>query len=622
MNTVNAAHTTESTDRSGRPATPGRPCTACGTPFNPRSTANLCPACLLSAALSDAPDDDEPQEPTGTDESAAERFGPFDLFGEAGRGGMGIVYRARQRGVNRWVALKLLQAGRMLSASGVERFQREATAIARLEHPGILPLYATGEHRGQPWCAVKWMDGGSLAQRLDEFRLPRPGESSSATPATVARFIRKIALAIHHAHQRGVLHRDLKPGNILLDSADEPAVADFGLARTLDSDSALTRTGAFVGSPAYTAPEQAASDGREVTVAADLYGLGAILYELVTGRPPFTGKDTFETLRHVVESVPTAPHALNPAVPRDLETICLKCLEKEPAKRYPTAQALADDLDRFLNNEPILARPVTRLERIVRWARRKPALATSLLLVLVLVLVLAIASPIAAYRINEARRQAAQEADTARAMRWLSPVFAAQGRYEEAIEIRREGLDREGRLLSADAPWLHMASYQQANLLARIGQWSQAAQLFAEFLPHADPAKSLRPHETASSASAGPETSAALYGTLTRNGSRRLSSPSHAAKPSCSFMDGCLSPFSMNPSSPVPVNASFRSGRCSTTPTVQPCAGTGRLRSSVCGLRSVTQPSTGPPPYRAGRTSPARRLGSWPSEASSVHRPS
>jgi serine/threonine-protein kinase len=289
----------------------------------------------MRTALADDAETIEEGNPPVVGVAAAFSLADFELLEELGRGGMAIVYRARQKSVGRVVALKLLQPGRMLSAGEVERFQREAETVARLEHPHIVPLFDAGEDRGQPWCAMKFVPGGSLAERIGEFRAVA-GERQRF--AVIAEMVRKVALAIHHAHQRGVLHRDLKPSNVLLDEAGEPFVTDFGLARVLDQDSALTRTGAFFGSPAYTAPEQAASDRRQVTVAADVYGVGAILYELLAGRPPFSGATPFDTLRQVVETVPVQPSLINPGVSPDLETICLKCLEKDPAQRYASAQ--------------------------------------------------------------------------------------------------------------------------------------------------------------------------------------------------------------------------------------------------------------------------------------------
>lgn len=400
-----------------------RKCLICGASFNPRSSALTCPVCALTAVL-DEPDPD--LDTTGSD--PVRRFGDFEIIEEIGRGGMAIVYRAQQRSINRVVALKLLQPGRMVSPDEIVRFSREADTIARLEHPNILPLYAAGEHQGQPWCALKWMHGGSLAAR--------PAASDSASFRATANLILKISEAVHHAHQRGILHLDLKPGNILLDSGGEPVVADFGLARALDQDSAISRMGAFFGSPAYTAPEQAATDSRQVTISADIYGLGAILYERLTGRPPFTGKDAFDTLRHVLESEIATPRSLNPQIPLDLETICLKCVEKDPAKRYPTAQALADDLQRFLTNEPVAARPITRTAKLIRWSQRNPALAAAYSLLFALALVLVLGSPLAVYRIDQERRRA----EGAATRETFQRVRAEESLYASDMLLAQEAL--------------------------------------------------------------------------------------------------------------------------------------------------------------------------------------
>jgi WD40 repeat protein/predicted Ser/Thr protein kinase len=363
-------------------------------------------------------------------------LGDFEVIEEIGRGGMGIVYRARQKSVGRMVAVKILHPGRMLSAGEVERFRQEAETVARLEHPNVVPVYDAGEDAGQPWCAMKLVQGGTLANTASQnSALPRNEDRF----ATIAVLMSKIATAVHHAHQRGVLHRDLKPSNILLDEAGQPYVTDFGLARVLDQDSALTRTGAFFGSPAYSAPEQAASDGRKVTTAADIYGLGAILYELLTGRPPFTGATPVETLRRVLESEPTKPHLIRNEVPLDLETICLKCLEKEPSRRYSSAQVLADDLGHFLSEEPVQARPVSPVERGWRWCRRKPVLASLIVTVLALVVLVLIGAPVAVVRINRALARAERN------------LYAADMR--QASEALRNGdLDHVEELLESHRP--------------------------------------------------------------------------------------------------------------------------------------------------------------------------
>jgi WD40 repeat protein len=302
----------------------------------------------------------------------------YEVLAELGRGGMGLVYKARHLGLDRVVALKMIRAEVGADGEGRKRFDAEARAVARLQHPNIVQIHDVGEAAGQPFLALEFVEGQSLAQRLDGH--PWPAPQAAALAEVLAR-------AMHYAHARGVIHRDLKPSNVLLAGPPEappercvPKVTDFGLARTLDA-AGETGTGAVLGTPRYMAPEQA--EGRKgVGPPADVYGLGAILYELLTGRPPFRAESPLQTLRQVAEAEPDRPRLLNPAVPRDLETVCLKCLRKEPGKRYATALELAEDLRRILAGEPVAARPVGALERGWRWARRRPALALLLAVLL------------------------------------------------------------------------------------------------------------------------------------------------------------------------------------------------------------------------------------------------
>jgi WD40 repeat protein len=293
-------------------------------------------------------------------------FGDYELIREIARGGMGVVFAARQVSLDRMLALKMITDGPGTSTDDLRRFRLETEAVAHLDHPHIVPIYEVGEHAGHRYYSMKLVDGGTLATEAPRLR----GDLREA-----ARVVATTARAIHYAHRRGILHRDLKPSNILFDRQGRPMVADFGLARRIDAAGDLTRTGSIVGTPAYMAPEQAEGRRESVTTAVDVYGLGAILYEVLTGRPPHRGDSTLETLRKVRDEEPERPTAIDPRLPRDLETICLKCLEKPPGRRYPSAEAVADDLDRWLAGLPIAARPTTLPERGLKWARRRPTAA-------------------------------------------------------------------------------------------------------------------------------------------------------------------------------------------------------------------------------------------------------
>ena len=295
---------------------------------------------------------------------AGSSFGDYELLSEISRGGMGVVFQARQRSLNRIVALKMVLAVGT-STTDSERFLVEALAVARLSHPHIVPIYEVGEHGGRPFFTMEYISGGSLRERTGEFR----GDQRA-----MAQLMATVARAVEHAHRRGILHRDLKPGNILLDERREPHVTDFGLAKCLDEESSLTQAGAIVGTPSYMAPEQAQAV-TDLSTAVDVYGLGAVLYELLTGRPPFKGETALETMMKARSQAPAAPRQMAADVDPDLETICLKCLEKEPLARYASAAALADDLERWLVGKPIHAREVSIRERLVKWSRRQPLLA-------------------------------------------------------------------------------------------------------------------------------------------------------------------------------------------------------------------------------------------------------
>jgi WD40 repeat protein len=305
-------------------------------------------------------------------------FGEYELLSELGRGGMGIVYRARQLTLNRQVAVKLIAPERLNSPKAVERFHAEAETTANLDHPNIVPIYETGEVEGRHFFSMKLIEGRTLTHQITvDGVVEGSGRDGYGAMATL---LAKVADAVHYAHQRGVLHRDLKPGNILIDDTGEPHVTDFGLAKYFELERNLSLSGEVLGTPAYMAPEQAMGKARSTT-GADIYSLGVILYEMLTGTAPFRGETSMEILESVLHEEPTSPRFLTPGVPQDLETIALRCLEKEPAKRYVSAHAVAEDLRRFLSGVPILARPVTPLERIWRWRQRNAALASALMAV-------------------------------------------------------------------------------------------------------------------------------------------------------------------------------------------------------------------------------------------------
>jgi tRNA A-37 threonylcarbamoyl transferase component Bud32 len=286
----------------------------------------------------------------------------YEILDELGRGGMAVVYKARQDGHGRVVALKMILSGQLASSLEVERFRIEVNAVADLDHAHIVPIYDVGQDNGRHYFSMKLIEGGSLARQM-----PKPGTDIRKA----VRLLSAVARAVHYPHQRGILHRDLKPANILIDAEGEPHVTNFGLAKRMTGGETVTRSGAIVGMPGYMAPEQARGEGRAST-AADIYSPGAILYECLTGRPPFRAETPLETLLQLLEKEPPPPRSLNAAANRDLETVCLKCLEKDTSCRYESAAALAYDLERWLRGEPIQARAVGGTERLWRWCRRNP----------------------------------------------------------------------------------------------------------------------------------------------------------------------------------------------------------------------------------------------------------
>ena len=353
-------------------------CSNCRTRVSQTVAGGMCAACLLeSGTFGDVATEDAGEKPgrevlprvwsTKLASGAGPgRLGDYELLGEIARGGQGVVYRARHTKLNREVALKMISFGAWATEAQATRFRIEARATAELDHPAIVPIYDVGEVNGQHFLVMKLIDGVSLG------RLPVGEEMTSRHAAEI---IAECARAIQHAHEHGVLHRDIKPGNVLLDSSGQPHLTDFGLAKLLsaDADGAVTQTMEVLGTPSYISPEMASGTTTHLAAATDIYGLGAVLYYLISGHPPFAGGTALETVRHVIESEPKPPRFWNRKLERDLELICLKCLEKDPARRYSSATALADDLDRFLRHEPIRARPAHAAYRIRKWIRRHAA---------------------------------------------------------------------------------------------------------------------------------------------------------------------------------------------------------------------------------------------------------
>ena len=369
------------------------------------------------------------------------QFGEYELLGTLGYGGMGVVYRARKKNLDREVALKMISPNRLPKATDVQRFRQEAEVVAQLDHPHIAPIYDVGEYDGQPYFTMKLMEGGSLDGCLERFR--------DDSRQTVRRMI-DVAGAVCHAHQRGIVHRDLKPSNILLDEAGRVYVTDFGLAKYLTSDRELTSLGELLGTPAYMAPELAAGRSGELSAATDVYGLGAILYALLTGCALFRGLTAAETIERVIRSDPDPPNSVNRGVDRDLQTICLKCLEKQPAKRYQCPSRFADDLQRWLDGRPVLARPISRAAKSLRWCRRN-AIVSSLTAALVLLLAAVV---VFLFRSNQAIGRA--------------NAIAEQGQHDAREEAKR--LNRflySANIRLAHVAWKNASMTQMRGLLDR-----------------------------------------------------------------------------------------------------------------------------------------------------------
>jgi WD40 repeat protein/tRNA A-37 threonylcarbamoyl transferase component Bud32 len=395
-------------------------------------------------------------EPPSAGESLAEdgtrilHFGDYQLKGEIARGAMGVVYRAYQKSLKRKVAVKMIRSAMLANDGDVARFRAEAEAAGSLDHPNIVPIYEVGEFEGQHYFSMKLIEGVTLREHLATLR---------NNPEATARLISVVAKAIHAAHQRGILHRDLKPGNILIDSNGDPHVTDFGLAKEIESTSSMTLSGQIMGTPSYMAPEQAENGGKDLTTAADVYSLGAVLYELLTGVPPHRGESLMETLKLLGEAEPVLPEKLNSEVDRDLQTIVMTCLAREPSRRFPSAMELSNDLERWLRGEPIESRPVGTLERAVKWMKRKPVHATAAVLGILLLLTLGIGGPLVALRQSrltdeavKAREIADKRAESLREQMYSFEMLAGSG---EAMKA--DGIPKISR-------WNHSGLLNEADL--------------------------------------------------------------------------------------------------------------------------------------------------------------
>jgi serine/threonine-protein kinase len=412
------------------------------------------------------PSPTEPAAPHVAEEEALPQIPGYEVEVVLGRGGMGVVFKARHLTLDRVVALKMLLAGAYAAAEELARFRREAMAVAALRHPNIVAVHDAGEVDGRPYFTMEYVEGGTLAQSLD--RKPQPARFA-------AELVAILATAVQFAHQSGFIHRDLKPANILLTPDGHPKITDFGLVRLTSGGPELTRTGCGVGTPAYMAPEQATGNNSVIGPGVDIYALGVILYQMLTGRPPFEGQSAAEILRKVSEEEVVPPSRVQTQVPRDLETICLKCLEKNPARRYASAQGLADDLHRFLDGKPILARPVGVLERVVKWGRRRPAVA---LLVGTLLVMLVAAAGIGIWlHQQEKERQAARSLREEQARDALRTALAraddlkGEERWQEGLDVLTTAASH---LAEADSPQLQeqlhqaRADFQFADRLEKV----------------------------------------------------------------------------------------------------------------------------------------------------------
>ena len=453
-------------------------CPTCDAPLPADAPSGLCPNCLLSAGLRSGstnatvvPGDAKTEiveslrQAPPPPEAPGTRFANYELVERLAQGGMGVVYKARDVELGRLIALKVILTGRFATEAEIARFHHEAEAAANLDHPNIVPIYEIDEHEGWPYFTMKFVEGGSLANHIARFR---------RDPRSTARMMATVAGAVHYGHRRGVLHRDLKPHNILIDEHGQPHVADFGVAKRLTDDAQMTRTGTVIGTPAYMSPEQAAGRTKEVTVAADVYSLGAILYEILTGRPPFEADSPVDVLRAVIEDEPVPPRQIDGRIDRDLETICLKCLDKDRRQRYRSAEELEQELTRWCCGELIRARPVSRAARVVRWVRRNPVIAggavgTIALIVATIIVALSVAGQREAQVLDEVRRGNLWSARTAAiSYLWQLEQFS---RTVEQLAMDGPLVERLGRGdVDGARRWLHDVS-QRHGLSEGFESW-------------------------------------------------------------------------------------------------------------------------------------------------------
>ncbi len=433
-------------------------CEECGAELKATAPGGLCPRCLfgMGLRLTDSEAGETIPKSGDTRKEPAERprhFGDYELLEEIARGGMGVVYRARQISLDRIVAVKMLLFGQFSSDQFVRRFKAEAEAAAALQHPNIVAIHEIGEHDGQHYFSMNYVEGRDLAEIVRE----RPMPSREA-----ATLLQVLARAVHYAHQRGVLHRDLKPSNVLIDSSGQPRLTDFGLAKRFENGADLSTTGQILGSPNYMPPEQAAPDRGPVSPASDVYSLGAILYHLVTGRAPLVAESLESTVLAVLHSEPISPRLLNNDVPRDIETICLKCLEKNPQRRYASAEALAEDLDLYLRGEPIHARPIGAFEKLGRWCRRKPALAAAI----ALLGLIAVGSALTANHLSQLHQ-------TSRWNNYVSEMSRAQYEWQQR-NFAEAFFYLQRQIPNGDGPdlrgfeWRHLWNLTRGNCSSRL----------------------------------------------------------------------------------------------------------------------------------------------------------